>query len=109
MLEQLRIVLEAEAEARQRLEAARAAAKRLVNAAEEDARRAVQQARAAQEAVARSVAEEWVQQARHKAEAIEEEMQVRVKALQARAEPRVEHAVEALVRRVLGAEPGDGQ
>ena len=109
MLEQLRIVLEAEAEARQRLEGAREAAGRLVSEAEEDARRRVQQAQAAREAVVRSVEDEWVQQARQKAEAVEDEVRVRVQAMQARAQPHVERAVEVLVRRVLGKGRGDGQ
>jgi vacuolar-type H+-ATPase subunit H len=109
MLEQLRIVLEAEAEARHRLEAAREAAKRLVNAAEEDARQRVHQARATREGVARAVEDNWVQQARQRAGGVEEEVRVRVQALQTRAEPRVERAVETLVRRVLGGEPADGQ
>jgi vacuolar-type H+-ATPase subunit H len=109
MLEQLRIVLEAEAEARQRLEAARETAKTLVSDAENDGRQRVQQARAAREAVVRSVEDQWVQQARQKAAAAEDEVRVRVQALRARAEPRVERAVETLVRRVLGREGGDGR
>ncbi len=109
MLEQLRTVLEAEAEARQRLEAAREAAKRLIIEAEADARSRVQQARAAREAVIRSVEDEWVEQARQKAEAVEGEVRVRVQAMRSRAEPRVERAVETLVRRVLGTERGDGR
>jgi vacuolar-type H+-ATPase subunit H len=109
MLEQLRIVLEAEAEARQRLEAARTAAKQLVGAAEEDARRRVQQAHMAQDQAARAVEEQWVEQARQKAAAAADEVRVRVQGLQARAAPRMERAVEALLRRVLGTEQGDGQ
>ena len=109
MLEQLRIVLEAEAVARQRLDAAREAARRLVIEAEEDARCRVQQAHAAREGVLQSVEEQSVQEARQKATAVEDEVRVRVQAMRARGEPRLERAVTALVRLVLGTERGDGQ
>lgn len=109
MLEQLRIVLEAEAEARQRLEAAREAAKQLVSDAEDDARQRVQQAHAARETVTRSVEDKWVQEAHQKAAAIADEVRVRVQGTRARAEPRVAQAVQVLVRRVLGKERGDGR
>jgi vacuolar-type H+-ATPase subunit H len=108
MLEQLRIVLEAEAEARQRLETARAAAKQLVADAEEEAGRRVQQARVAREQVAQTVEAEWVEQARQRAAATAAEVRVRIQALEARATPRMERTAQVLVHRVLGVEQGDG-
>jgi len=109
MLEQLRIVLEAEAEARRRLEAAREAARQLVAAAEADARRGAEETEAGQDQVVHAVEEHWIQEARQKAEAVENDVRVRVQAMLEHAEPRLAHAVETLVRRVLGTERGDGQ
>jgi len=68
VLQQLRVILAAEAEARQQVEAARAEGARIVAEAEEAARNAVGAARDEREAVARAVEEGMVAAAQEQAE-----------------------------------------
>ena len=55
-----------------------------------------------------AVEERWVQQAHQEADTVEDKVRVRIRAMQERAEPRLPHAVELLMRHILEAGRGDG-
>ena len=107
--EQLRMILEAEGEARQRLEAAREECKRIVAHAEEEGRRRVRDAREARDTIIRAEEERLLAEARDKARQIEEGGRARMAAMRARAEARMERAVGAVLKCVLGQDDGYGQ
>jgi vacuolar-type H+-ATPase subunit H len=104
MLQQLRVILAAEAEARERLDAARQESVRRLQHAEEEARRTAREAQAAREATARAEEESLVAAAEVKAGEIVAEARARIVALRQRAEPRLDRAAALVVQAVLGAE-----
>lgn len=104
MLQQLRVILAAEAEARERLDAARQESTRRLQQAEEEARRTVREAQAAREATARAEEAKLVAAAEIKAREIVAEARARIAALRQRAEPRLDRAAALVVQAVLGTE-----
>jgi vacuolar-type H+-ATPase subunit H len=109
MIEQLRLILQAESEARQQLDAARQEAQRLVQEAEESGRRLIREAEMARDALARSVEDALVAAAQDKARQITEDTRTRAAALRTQAMPRMERALETIVKRVLRGDDTDGR
>jgi vacuolar-type H+-ATPase subunit H len=107
MLDQLRVILAAEAEARQRLDAARADAQRRLADAEAEARRLVQAARDAEEATAAAVEKELMRVANQTVAAMAADSRAKADALQAQAEPHLDAAAQAIVACILGRDEGD--
>jgi vacuolar-type H+-ATPase subunit H len=105
--EQLRMILEAEAEARQQLDAAHQEGKLLVERAEEEARRCLREAREARETIMRSEEERLLAEAEERARRVEEKARARAAATQSLAKTRMERAVEALVASILGGGDSD--
>ena len=108
MLEQLRVILAAEAAAREQFEAARDESARLVREAEAEARQLVRAAREARETVARTVEDRIVADAQQEVSRIFEEATTAAAAMRAGAQPRMAQAVEALVQCVLSPEGDHG-
>ena len=102
VLDQLRMILAAEAAARQQFEAAREEGAGLVRQAEADARQQVRAAREAREALARAVEDRIVADAQQQASRIREEENALAAAMRAAAEPRMAEAANAIVLSVLG-------
>lgn len=103
------MILEAEGDARQRLEAAREECKRIVAQAEEEGRRRVRDAREARDVIIRAEEERLLAEAQDKARQIEEGAHARMAAMRARAEPRMERAVGAVLKCVLGQDDDHGR
>ena len=108
MLEELRVILAAEAAARQQFEAAREESARLVRQAEVEAREEVRAAREGRESVARTVEERIVADAQQEASRILDEANATAAAMRAAAQPRLAEAVEAVIQCVLGPEGNHG-
>ena len=100
--EQLRMILEAEAEARRQIEAARRECQLLVAQAEEEGRRRVREAREARETIIRAEEERLAAEAGEKARRIEEGARTRAAAMRSLAQSRTERAVEAVLQCGLG-------
>ncbi len=107
MQEQLRMILEAEAEARQRLETARQQCQFLVAQAEEDGRRRVREARQARDSIIRSEEERLTAAAKERATQIEDAARIRAAAMRALGLSRMERAVQAAVECVMGRAESD--
>jgi len=109
MLEELRVILEAEAEGRRQFDAAREQAARIVQQAEEEARRRVRAAREARLADAAAVQEAIVRDAEQHASRLLAEADATAAAMQVRTAPRLEAAVEAIVAFILAGRADDAQ
>ena len=107
MQEQLRMILEAEAEARQRLETAEQECKLLAAQAEEEGRRRVREARDARDTIMRAEEERLLAEAQDKTRQIEEGARTRMAAMRSRAEGRMERAAAAVLTCVWGSEDGN--
>ena len=107
MQEQLRMILEAEAEARRQIEAARQDCQLLVAQAEEDGRRRVREAHEARETIIRAEEERLAAEAEEKARRIEEGTRTRALAMRSLAQARIDRAVEAVLQCVLGQGEAD--
>ena len=105
--DQLRMILAAEAEARQQFEAAAGECQRLLAQAEEEGRCCVREAREGRDALARSVEQQIVAEAEEKAWRVAEGTHARATAMQAHAAARMDAAVEIVLRCVLGSEVDD--
>ncbi len=105
--DQLRLILAAEAEARRQFEAADRECQRLLAQAEEEGRRCVSEAREGREAVTRTVEQQILADAVAKAQRLEEDTRARIAAMQAVAAPKMEAAVEIVLRCVLAGETDD--
>lgn len=108
MLQQLRLILGAEADGRERVETARGEAERLLAAAEEEARRLRREAHENRATVTRAVEEGLLAAAREQAARIEAETRGREAALRAAAEPRLERAAAAFLAALLPARSDGG-
>jgi vacuolar-type H+-ATPase subunit H len=108
MLEQLRVILAAEAAARQQFDAAKEEGTRLVRRAEAEARQQVGSARETREAVARAVEDGIVAGAQQEASGLLEETNTAAAAMRAAAQPRMLGAVEAIIGYLLGPEGDHG-
>jgi vacuolar-type H+-ATPase subunit H len=97
------VILAAEAEARQAVDAAQRDCQGLVREAEEDSRRRVHEAGDTRDALAQSVEERLVAAAQQNAVHMAEGTRLQAAAMQARAGPRIDAAVEAVVHFVLTA------
>jgi vacuolar-type H+-ATPase subunit H len=104
MLEELRVILAAEAAARQQFEAASEESARLAQQAELQAHGYVRAAREAREAVARAVEERIVAEAQQEANRILEEANAAAAAMRTAAQSRLAEAVKAVMQCVLGPE-----
>lgn len=102
MQAQLRVILEAEAEARRRLEAARAESAALAARAAEEARALVREACEAREVISREAEERLVAAARERAAGIGGEALARVGELRTRAASRMDRAIDLVLQAVLG-------
>lgn len=110
MLEQLRVILEAEAEARRMLESAAEEAGRCAGQAEETGRLAVRRARLERDTIAQAAEETLVRAATERAHDHREEARAKVTVMRASAEARMERAVDRLLALVLGGEgPSDAR
>lgn len=110
MLEQIQVVLDAEAAARGRLDGASQDAQRLTSLAAEEARLAVRRAQLEREATAQAAEEALVRAAAEQAQGLREDARAKLASMRARAEARLQRAVEAVVACVLGEdEAGDGR
>lgn len=107
--DQLRLILDAEADARRQLEAAQHECQCLVSEAEEYARRSVREARAARDALARSVEMRLIAEAEQAAQRTVAGAQTQAAAMRARAAPNMVRAVEAALRCVLGRAAPEGE
>jgi vacuolar-type H+-ATPase subunit H len=101
VLPQLRVILAAEAEARQQLEHALQEAERLVQQAEEDARRMVRAAHEARGTTAQGVEDRLVAAAQEKARQLATDAAAKIAALRRLAEPRMERAVAIILQHLL--------
>ena len=108
MLDELRVILTAEAAARQQFDAAREESARLVRQAEVEAREQVRAAREEREAVTRAVEERIVADAQQEASRILEEVNAAAVAMRAAAQPRLAEAVAAVIQCILGPEEDHG-
>jgi vacuolar-type H+-ATPase subunit H len=108
MLDELRVILEAEAAARQQFDAAREEGARLVHQAEVEARELVRAARDEREAVAHAVEEGLVADAQQEANRIADEANAAAATMRATAQPRLAEAVAAVIQCVLGPEEDHG-
>jgi vacuolar-type H+-ATPase subunit H len=102
VLDQLRVILAAEAAARQQFEAAREEGARLVRQAEADGRQQVRVAREARDSLAHAVEDRIVADAQREASRILEDANTAAAAMRAAAEPRMAEAAEAIIRCLLG-------
>lgn len=108
MLEQLRVILEAEAAARRRIEAAMQEARLCTSQAEEEGRAAVRRAQLGRDAVVRAAEEEQVRAAMEKARDLREQARASIAVMRVRAETQMARAIDAIVACVLGEdETGD--
>jgi vacuolar-type H+-ATPase subunit H len=101
VLEDLRVILDAEAEARRQFDAARAHVADLLRQAEEEAQRSVRQAQAARDTDAEAVEARLLAEAQQQANRILATAEATAAALQTQAAAHVEQAVDALVQAVL--------
>ena len=104
--EQLRMILEAEAEARQQLEAAQRECQFLLAQAEEEGRRRVCEAREVRDTIIRSEEERLAAEAEEKARRVEETARTRGAAMRSLAQSRMDRAVAAVLQCVLGQSEG---
>ena len=102
VLEDLRVILEAEADAHRQFDAARGQAAEIVRQAEMEAQEQVRAARDARENEAAAVEERLVVAAEQQAARILATADATAAALQAQAADRLERAVDALVKAVVG-------
>jgi hypothetical protein len=100
-VQQIRLILEAEACACRSLEAAREESSVLGRHAEDESHRCVCEARAAHDAIADAAEEQVVQKAREHAAQLAAVLQGRLTALRAKAERRIEIAVKAALESLL--------
>jgi vacuolar-type H+-ATPase subunit H len=105
--ELLRVILEAEADARRQLAAAQQEGERQVREAEEHGRQRIREARDSHEGIARAVEAELVAAARQQAQQLTESQRAKVTAMRALAEPRMEGAVQTALAHVLGRDNAD--
>jgi len=108
MLDELRVILEAEAAARERFDTAREEGARLVHQAEVEARELVRAAREEREAVARAVEEGIIADAEQEASRIADEANAAATAMRAAAQPHLAEAVAAVIQCLLGPEDDHG-
>ena len=104
MLQQLREILAAEADARKRLETLRQELEQRVQAADEAARQARREVRDRRETIARGVEDRLVAAAQQQAEEITSAAAAQCAALRRQAEPHLPAAVAAVLRGLLPEE-----
>ncbi len=104
VLQQLRVILAAEADARAQLDAVRQESARRLQQADDEARRTVRQAQAACEATARAEEDKLIAAAELKARQIASEAHAGIVAQQQRAQPQLERAAALVVGALLGTE-----
>lgn len=90
------------------MEAAERDCQLLLAQAEEDGRRCVREAQDGRDALARSVEARILAEAEEKARRITEGAHAKTAAMQAHAAPKIDAAVEVVLRCVLGGDTGDG-
>ena len=107
MLEQLQVILEAEAEARRVLEGAAEEARRCTKRAEEEGRVALRRAQLERDTIAQAAEEDLVHAATERAHDDREEARAKVARMRTSAEARIQRAVDRMVACVLGAGVAD--
>jgi len=105
--EQLRLILAAEVEARQQVDAAQRNGHLEVAQAEENSRRQVQAARDERPALIRAVQAQLTAAADQQAQRLREDAGTKTAALRQLAESRLERAVDAVLRCLLERDDGD--
>ncbi len=105
--DELRLILAAEAAAGQQLEAAQREGQLLLAQAEERARHQVGAARDSRDALAQAVEERMLAEADEKVRRLTEGARAQALAMRERAAPKMDAAVELVLRCVLGTEGGD--